>query len=449
MDPFYEDYTPTTNNKDIKIYRNGDSNLCCTVTIRDNTKFHEIRKTLQQKWDTYFNRLRLFNQEGVEITEDDIDYIKNGTVLFASKGEEFDESFQLAEYEQLQDIGEGGFGKVVLGRHKQTGEKVAIKMVKQTLTNAQDVDMIFREARALKSLKHDNIVKIYNAFFLQNLQTVYIMEYLEGGELLQYLQTKGKFEENEARHYFKQLVSAISFCHQKKIIHRDLKLENLLLTSKDSGVIKCIDFGISGFASNDNPENADAGSLRYMAPELLKGLDKAVSPLVDVWSMGIILYGMLFGTLPFTGNTNKEIIAQISEGRVMIPTDLINKLSQNCQDCLYRALEPDPKKRITSIELLNHPFVTNENTLSTNSNSTNKPKLQNQLQQIDEVEIPVQKQMQSATNKKQNLQFSKQHPQSSRQLTQAQKKTPQQSPLLQKQSQSVGQTTKMTKFSKK
>ena len=91
-----------------------------------------------------------------------------------------------------------------------------------------------------------------------------------------------------------------------------------MLTSKDSGVIKCIDFGISGFASNDNPENADAGSLRYMAPELLKGIrikyisigmDKAVSPLVDVWSMGIILYGMLFGTLPFTGNTNKDIIA--------------------------------------------------------------------------------------------------------------------------------------------
>ncbi|CAD8142472.1 unnamed protein product [Paramecium pentaurelia] len=451
MDQFYDDYQPTTNNKDIKIYRNGNSNLCCTLTIRDNTKFSEIRKSLQQKWDTQFNRLRLFNQEGVEITEDDLDYIKNGTVLFASKGEEFDESFQLAEYEQLQDIGEGGFGKVVLGRHKQTGEKVAIKMVKQMMTNAQDVDMIFREARALKSLKHDNIVKIYNAFFLQNLQTVYIMEYLEGGELLQYLQTKGRFEENEARHYFKQLVSAIAYCHQKKIIHRDLKLENLLLTSKESGIVKCIDFGISGFASNDNPENADAGSLRYMAPELLKGMDKAVSPLVDVWSMGIILYGMLFGTLPFTGNTNKEIIAQISDGRVNIPPEYNNKLSQNCLDCLYRALEPEPKKRITSIELLNHPFVTNENTLNT---TTNKPKIQTQLQQVDEGENQaMQQQSQSATNKKQNVQFSKQfakqHPQSTRQLMQTQKKPPQQSPLLIKQTQSIGSTVKQTKFSKK
>ncbi|CAK75480.1 unnamed protein product (macronuclear) [Paramecium tetraurelia] len=429
MDPIFEDYVSASNNKDIKIQRNGDSNLCCTITIRKNTKFSEISQSLQQKWDAYFNRLRLFNQEGVEITEDDLDYVKNGTVLFASEGEEFDEIFQQAEYELLQDIGDRGFSKVLLGRHKKTGEKVAIKIMKQSSTNAQDDDVIFGDA-----LKHDSIVKIYDAFYLQNFQMVYIMEYLEGGDLQQYLQTKGKFEESEARHYLKQLASAISYCHQKKIIHGDLKLEKLLLTSKDSGVIKCICFGISGLSSNGNPENADAGSLRYMAPELFKGMDKGVSPQVDVWSMGVILYKMLFGTLPFNGNTKREIITQISEARLMIPTDFNTKLSRNCQDCLQRTLEPDPKKRITSIELQNHPFLTNENTLNTNTNSTYKSKIQTQLQQIENDEYPIVNQEQSTSNNKQNLQFTKQNLQSLRQLIQVQKNIPQQSASIQKQS---------------
>lgn len=93
MDPYFDDYQPMTTNKEvsvltmqIKIYRNGDSNLCCSVTLRDNMKFHDIRRYLQQRWDVKFEKLRLFNQEGVEQTEDDLDYIKNGTVLFASRG---------------------------------------------------------------------------------------------------------------------------------------------------------------------------------------------------------------------------------------------------------------------------------------------------------------------------------------------------------------------------
>ncbi|KAM3134618.1 hypothetical protein pb186bvf_013260 [Paramecium bursaria] len=361
MNQFFEDYEPSNNNKTIKVYRNGDSQLCCDLVIHDHTKLSDIKRQLQTKWDTHFQKLRLFNSEGVEQMDDDLDFLKTGSILFASKGEEFDQSFQLAEYEIIQEIGEGGFGKVVLGQHKQTHERVAIKMVKANMiTNAQEVDMIFREARALKSLKHDHIVKIINAFFMANMQTVYIMEYLQGGELLGLVQEKGHFTEDEARHYFKQLASAIAYCHNKKIIHRDLKLENLLLTAKDSGQIRVIDFGISGFSNDFNPENADMGSLRYMAPELLKGQDKAVTNLVDVWSMGVILYGMLFGYLPFQGTTNKEVIQQIMEGQIQIPPAFKNKLSHECVDCLQRLLEQDPKLRITSHELINHPFLQNE-----------------------------------------------------------------------------------------
>ena len=108
------------------------------------------------------------------------------------------------------------------------------------LGTAQDIDMVFREAEMLKALRHKHIVVIKNTYTLHNMQVIFIMEYLEGGELLAYVQDKGGLTEDEAKHFFKQLVSAMIYCHQEKLIHRDLKLENILLTSKDSKHIKVI-----------------------------------------------------------------------------------------------------------------------------------------------------------------------------------------------------------------
>ena len=134
----------------------------------------------------------------------------------------------------LKEIGEGGFGKVLLARHESTGDQVAIKVMKaDKITNAASIDQIFREVESLKALQHPNIVRIHNCYALREMQVVLIMEYLEGGELLQYLQSKGRLTLNEAMVFFKQIVSAINFCHSKNIVHRDLKLENVLLKKKN------------------------------------------------------------------------------------------------------------------------------------------------------------------------------------------------------------------------
>lgn len=113
---------------------------------------------------------------------------------------------------------------------------VAIKLIDcLKMWNAADIDMVFREAEVMKSLSHKNIVKILNCYTLPNMQVVLIMEYLQGGELFQYVAERGRLNEDEARHIFKQIVEAINYCHNKRLIHRDLKLENILLTNKEDG----------------------------------------------------------------------------------------------------------------------------------------------------------------------------------------------------------------------
>lgn len=136
----------------------------------------------------------------------------------------------------MKKIGEGGFGKVYLGIHKVTQKKVAIKIINSG--NTQDIEMVFREAETMLNLSHVNIVKIFNFYTIKNMQVAIIMEYLEGGELLKYLEEKGKIDENEAREFFIQLLNAISYCHNKKIIHRDLKLENILISDIKTKTIK-------------------------------------------------------------------------------------------------------------------------------------------------------------------------------------------------------------------
>ncbi|RYZ33083.1 MAG: hypothetical protein EOP49_36460, partial [Sphingobacteriales bacterium] len=143
------------------------------------------------------------------------------------------------------------------------------------------------------------------------------MEYLEGGELGEYLKERGQLTESEALGIFKQLVDAVHFCHMNKIIHRDLKLENILFESKDSNVIKVVDFGIAGLYSGYKFDVSDAGSLKYMAPEVITGKNRAANPAIDVWSMGCILYTLLHGETPFNGS-KREIIDGIVKGEYRI-----------------------------------------------------------------------------------------------------------------------------------
>lgn len=163
----------------------------------------------------------------------------------------------------------------------------------------------------MKMLNHPNIVKLIQV--IETEKTTYlIMEYASKGELFDYLVLNGRMKEKEAREKFRQIVSAVQYCHQKGIVHRDLKAENLLLDADLN--IKIADFGFSNEFTTGSKLDTYCGSPPYAAPELFRGL-KYDGPEVDVWSLGVLLYTMVSGTLPFDGATLRELRERVLRGK--------------------------------------------------------------------------------------------------------------------------------------
>lgn len=246
--------------------------------------------------------------------EDDLIMLKSKDVIYiATKGEDFDYSSVLNDYDRKDILGEGGYGKVYYAIQRETGEKVAIKFMDVThlLAHADQIEEIYREADAMQKLHNNNIIQLHKAF-VQKKEVILIMEYAGGGEVAHRLEEKGgNFDEVYARIIFQQICGAISYCHNRGIIHRDLKLENVLFKDKESTIIKIVDFGIAGVCKNNQKEKTDAGTLSYMPPEVLSGSNSEAGPGIDIWALGCMLYAMVIGVMPFTGKTEEELYNSI------------------------------------------------------------------------------------------------------------------------------------------
>ncbi|KAG8234392.1 hypothetical protein J437_LFUL015132 [Ladona fulva] len=243
----------------------------------------------------------------------------------------------IGKYKLLKTIGKGNFAKVKLAKHVPTGKEVAIKIIDKTQLNPGSLQKLFREVRIMKMLDHPNIVKLFQV--IETEKTLYlVMEYASGGEVFDYLVLHGRMKEKEARAKFRQIVSAVQYCHQKKIIHRDLKAENLLLDSEMN--IKIADFGFSNEFTPGNKLDTFCGSPPYAAPELFQG-KKYDGPEVDVWSLGVILYTLVSGSLPFDGSTLRELRERVLRGKYRIPF----YMSTDCENLLKKFLVINPAKR--------------------------------------------------------------------------------------------------------
>ncbi|XP_064109491.1 MAP/microtubule affinity-regulating kinase 3-like isoform X15 [Macrobrachium nipponense] len=244
---------------------------------------------------------------------------------------------EIGKYRLLKTIGKGNFAKVKLAKHVPTGKEVAIKIIDKTQLNPGSLQKLFREVRIMKILDHPNIVKLFQV--IETEKTLYlVMEYASGGEVFDYLVFHGRMKEKEARAKFRQIVSAVQYCHQKKIIHRDLKAENLLLDSEM--VIKIADFGFSNEFTPGNKLDTFCGSPPYAAPELFQG-KKYDGPEVDVWSLGVILYTLVSGSLPFDGSNLKELRERVLRGKYRIPF----YMSTDCENLLKKFLVLNPARR--------------------------------------------------------------------------------------------------------
>uniref|UniRef100_A0A4W5QBW9 non-specific serine/threonine protein kinase n=1 Tax=Hucho hucho TaxID=62062 RepID=A0A4W5QBW9_9TELE len=248
-----------------------------------------------------------------------------------------DEQPHVGNYRLLKTIGKGNFAKVKLARHILTGREV------------RGERQLFREVRIMKLLNHPNIVKLFEV--IETERTLYlVMEYASGGEVFDYLVAHGRMKEKEARAKFRQIVSAVQYCHQKHIVHRDLKAENLLLDADMN--IKIADFGFSNEFTMGNKLDTFCGSPPYAAPELFQG-KKYDGPEVDVWSLGVILYTLVSGSLPFDGQNLKELRERVLRGKYRIPF----YMSTDCENLLKRFLVLNPAKRGTFEQIMKDRWI--------------------------------------------------------------------------------------------
>lgn len=255
----------------------------------------------------------------------------------------------LPNYRIGKTLGIGSFGKVKVAEHVLTGHKVAIKILNRKKIKAIDMEeKVRREIKILRLFMHPHIIRLYE--ILETPHDIFlVMEYVKSGELFDYIVEKGRLGENEARHFFQQIISGVEYCHRNMVVHRDLKPENLLLDSRNN--VKIADFGLSNVMRDGHFLKTSCGSPNYAAPEVISG--KLYSgPEVDVWSCGVILYALLCGSLPFDDESIPNLFKKIKGGIYTLPSHL----SPGSRDLISRMLFVDPLKRITMAEIRHHPW---------------------------------------------------------------------------------------------
>lgn len=252
-------------------------------------------------------------------------------------------------YDIERTIGKGNFAVVKLGRHRITKTEVAIKIIDKTHLDENNLKKIYREVNIMKLLSHPNIVKLYQVMETKNMLYL-VSEYAPNGEIFDYIRTHGRMTEPEARKKFWQILLAVEYCHTHHVVHRDLKAENLLLDSNMN--IKIADFGFGNFFKTNEHLATFCGSPPYAAPEVFEG-KKYLGPQIDIWSLGVVLYVLVCGALPFDGTNLQMLRDRVLQGRFRIPFFM----SEACEKLIRKMLVLDPSKRYTINMIKKHPWM--------------------------------------------------------------------------------------------
>ncbi|OHT07205.1 CAMK family protein kinase [Tritrichomonas foetus] len=255
----------------------------------------------------------------------------------------------IGKYRISRVIGDGSFSTVKLGFHIFTNEPVAVKIIsKSTLTEQSQIDQLHERIAIIQRFDHPGIIKLIEV--IEDETTFYVvLEYCGGGELFDFIIARKRVEEPLAKRFFKQIVLAVGYCHSQNVIHRDLKPENLLLT--ENNTVKLIDFGLCNTQA-DQPLHDRCGSACYIAPEALTTTQYYGIP-ADIWSLGVILYALVDGSLPWNYQDPNQMFQQITTGSFPMPTGI----TPQCQDILRGMLNPDASQRFNIDAILMHPWL--------------------------------------------------------------------------------------------
>ncbi|CAK1592907.1 unnamed protein product [Parnassius mnemosyne] len=247
-------------------------------------------------------------------------------------------------------LGKGQTGLVKLGVHCVTGKKVAIKIINREKLSESVLMKVEREIAIMKLIEHPHVLGLSDVY--ENKKYLYlVLEHVSGGELFDYLVKKGRLTPKEARRFFRQIISALDFCHSHSICHRDLKPENLLLDERNN--IKIADFGMASLQPAGSLLETSCGSPHYACPEVIRG-EKYDGRRADVWSCGVILYALLVGALPFDDDNLRQLLEKVKRGVFHVP----HFVPPDCQQLLRGMIEVNPEKRMTLAEITRHPWVT-------------------------------------------------------------------------------------------
>uniref|UniRef100_A0A3Q3LTP6 Serine/threonine-protein kinase BRSK2-like n=1 Tax=Mastacembelus armatus TaxID=205130 RepID=A0A3Q3LTP6_9TELE len=251
-------------------------------------------------------------------------------------------------YRLEKTLGKGQTGLVKLGIHCITGQKVAIKIVNREKLSESVLMKVEREIAILKLIEHPHVLKLYDVY--ENNKYLYlVLEHVSGGELFDYLVKKGRLTPKEARKFFRQIISALDFCHSHSICHRDLKPENLLLDEKNN--IRIADFGMASLQVGDSLLETSCGSPHYACPEVIRG-EKYDGRRADVWSCGVILFALLVGALPFDHDNLRQLLEKVKSGVFHMP----HFIPPDCQSLLKGMIEVNPEKRLTLEAIQKHTW---------------------------------------------------------------------------------------------
>jgi MAP/microtubule affinity-regulating kinase len=250
-------------------------------------------------------------------------------------------------------LGQGSYAIVKLATNKLNDEQVAIKVYEKfRLSDPRKMKNVRREISILQHMNHPNIIKLHDSFDT-NKQIYLIMEYIGKNSLHAFIKSKPnrRIEDAEAKKIFIQICKGISYCHSKSIVHRDLKLENILIS--DDKTVKLIDFGFSIVSAADKTLNIFCGTPSYMAPEIVSKKNYK-GQATDCWALGILLYILLCGAFPFRGYDDRDLFGKIKRGKFEAPSHV----SEGARNLLQKILKVNPDERATIDEILMDRWLT-------------------------------------------------------------------------------------------
>ena len=317
----------STHNRNIEqnsIFNSNNTNTSLLSTMKDSNYYSQESENLSKYIKDYYKSHSSYPKT-------DISFYKFGRV-----------------------IGRGAFGKVNIGLNILTGRIVAIKSFnKQNLLNEKAKKKILYETNLMRGLYHPSVTKILETFETDKYMLI-IMEYISGGNLQNFVKKRRKLCEKTAKILYRQIIQGIKYIHSKGIVHRDIKLENILLDLNN--IVKICDFGVGKLTQKGQKLMDQCGTPVYMAPEIIKGDGYEGFP-VDVWSSGVALYIMLSGNIPF----NRDKTHDLQSAIMNLPYKKIDDISDNANDLLQNILEKNPNKRLTPDEILEHPWMNEGN----------------------------------------------------------------------------------------